>query len=148
MEHQVALRRPSLEDINIFYQNQADISACQMARFPARSESEFKAHWQRITANTENVISTIEVEGVVVGNLMSWLEDDKRLIGYWLGAQYWGKGYATEALKQFLQSFKRPLHAYVHQDNLISQRVLEKCGFMPCAQIDTEDGCELLFCLA
>ena len=148
MEQQVALRRPSSEDIEIFYQNQADATACQMARFPARSESDFKAHWQRIIQNSDNVISTIEVNGKVVGNLMSWLEGDKRLIGFWLGSQYWGKGYATKALKQFLQTFERPLHAYVHQDNLISQRVLEKCGFMPCAQVETEDGIDLLFCLA
>ena len=148
MEQQVALRRPSSEDVEVFYQNQADSLACQMARFPARSEAEFKTHWQRITNNPDNAILTVVVDGVVVGNIMSWLDDDKRLIGYWLGSQYWGKGYATQALKQFLQDFTRPLHAYVHQDNLVSQRVLEKCGFMPCAQIETEDGCDVLFCLA
>ncbi len=148
MEQQVALRRPSGKDVDIFYQNQSDITACKMARFPAREEVEFKAHWQQITANSDNDIKTIEVDGVVVGNMMSWLEGDKRLIGYWLGSTYWGKGHATQALKQFIQSFKRPLHAYVHQDNLVSQRVLEKCGFIPCTQIETEDGIELLFCLA
>ncbi|MBM7073797.1 GNAT family N-acetyltransferase [Shewanella sp. 202IG2-18] len=148
MDQQVALRRPSSEDIEVFYQNQSDTTACQMARFPARSESDFKTHWQRITQDSDNVISTIVVNGEVVGNIMSWLDGEKRLIGYWLGSQYWGKGYATKALKQFLQHFERPLHAYVHQDNLISQRVLEKVGFMPCAQMETEDGIDLMFCLA
>ena len=148
MEQKVALRRPSSEDVEVFYQNQADSIACQMARFPPRNEEEFKNHWQRITSNPDNAISSIVVNDVVVGNVMSWLDGEQRLVGYWLGSQYWGKGYATQALKQFLQDFKRPLHAYVHQDNLVSQRVLEKCGFMPCARIETEDGSDLLFCLA
>ena len=55
-------------------------------------------------------------------------------IGYWLGVKYWGKGYATEAVRAVID------HAFTDLDceavqaaarvtNPASRRVLEKCGF-------------------
>ncbi len=53
-----------------------------------------------------------------------------RLIGYWFGREYWGKGVATRALAEFLQGMtERPIHAHVAEHNGGSIRVLEKCGF-------------------
>lgn len=57
-------------------------------------------------------------------------------LGFWLGAEHWGNGYATEAVKSallYLSSVKAPKpFATVHRDNLRSIRVLEKSGFGPC----------------
>lgn len=55
-------------------------------------------------------------------------------VGYWLGEGYWGKGIATEALKQFIpycfQHFElNRLEARVFDNNPASNRVLEKNGF-------------------
>jgi len=56
-------------------------------------------------------------------------------IGYWLGRDYWGKGYATEAVRLVLSFVahnkwtKYPMFAMVSPDNAASRRVLEKCGF-------------------
>ena len=55
-------------------------------------------------------------------------------VGYFVGEQYWNRGYATEALMlvvnfaQYRHGFKR-LFAKVFDFNLASMRVLEKVGF-------------------
>lgn len=54
--------------------------------------------------------------------------------GYWLGAPYWGQGYATEAAQALIDTVfgitsVRSLKASVHPINGASRRVLEKCGF-------------------
>ena len=55
-------------------------------------------------------------------------------LGYWLGAPYWGKGYATEALHAvvdyaFTDLGHEALQAGARVTNPASRRVLEKCGF-------------------
>lgn len=55
-------------------------------------------------------------------------------IGYWLGVDYWGKGYATEAVHAlvdyaFTDLGHTALHAGARVTNPASRRVLEKCGF-------------------
>jgi len=73
---------------------------------------------------------TILIGDDVAGYILSWNQDDKRLVGYWLGRAYWGRGIATAALAALLREVtKRPLYAYVVRSNVGSIRVLEKCGF-------------------
>jgi RimJ/RimL family protein N-acetyltransferase len=55
-------------------------------------------------------------------------------IGYWLGAPYWGCGYATEAARAaidyaFGDLGHTALQAGARVSNPVSRRVLEKCGF-------------------
>jgi len=55
-------------------------------------------------------------------------------IGYWLGEDFLGKGYVTEATLRVLQYAFEQLHltqlwAGAYEENIASQRVLEKCGF-------------------
>ena len=55
-------------------------------------------------------------------------------IGYWLGTRYWGKGYATEAVRAlidhaFTDLDHQALQSCVRVTNPGSRRVLEKCGF-------------------
>ena len=58
----------------------------------------------------------------------------KRLeVGYWIGAPFWGKGYATEAARAVVDFGFRDLgmhriHAYHFMGNDASGRVLEKAG--------------------
>lgn len=103
-----------------------------MADFPARDREAFDAHWQKVLANDELVAKTIVFEGQVAGNIGSWEQDGRRLVGYWVGKEFWGKGLATQALAELIAELgTRPLHAYVAKTNLGSIRVLEKCGFVP-----------------
>lgn len=125
------LRHVVESDIEIFFAHQLDPLAVAMAAFPARDREQHFAHWARILADATVVARTIEVEGIVAGDIVGWLDSGRRLIGYWLGRDFWGRGIATAALREFVQLLvERPVHAYVALDNLGSQRVLEKAGFL------------------
>jgi RimJ/RimL family protein N-acetyltransferase len=54
-------------------------------------------------------------------------------LGYSLGRAYWGRGYATEAVRALLDDARAQgvcrLEAYSFLDNPASARVLEKAGF-------------------
>jgi RimJ/RimL family protein N-acetyltransferase len=117
-------------DVPIFFEHQRDPEATRMAAFPARDREAFTAHWQGILANDELTKKTILCDGQVAGNIGIFDRDGKRLVGYWIGREFWGKGLATRALAELLtEETLRPLYAYVATSNLGSIRVLEKCGF-------------------
>lgn len=55
-------------------------------------------------------------------------------LGYVINRKYWGKGYTTQAVKEALRTGFTDLNivrieAFVHPQNISSQRVLEKSGF-------------------
>jgi len=63
---------------------------------------------------------------------ISW-EHLRSEMGYWLGKQYWGSGYATEATKRMIRfGFEElgleRIHAHCLTTNQASARVLEKAG--------------------
>jgi RimJ/RimL family protein N-acetyltransferase len=127
----VSVIRDAVEaDIPIFFEYQRDPGAMDMAKMPARDEEAFTAHWEKILADDALTKKTVLFEGEVAGNLLVFERDGKRLVGYWIGREFWGKGLATTALRELLaQETRRPLHAYVATSNVGSMRVLEKCGF-------------------
>ena len=131
MKHQVRLRNVEPNDLPIFYEHQLDPDATRMAAFPARDRASFDAHWEKnILGNPAAITQTIFFDGDVAGNIGSWPQEDIRLVGYWIGKEYWGKGVATRALAAFLHLVTdRPLHAHVVKHNVGSIRVLEKGGF-------------------
>ena len=102
-----------------------------MASFSARDEEAFMAHWKTKILGDDTVIKkTILFRDQVAGNIVCFAQSGRRLVGYWLGVQFWGKGIATRALSEFLAQVEtRPLDAYVAKDNIGSIRVLQKCGF-------------------
>lgn len=126
----VAIHPVVESDLPILFEHQRDPEAAAIAAFPSRTKEEFDAHWAKIMADEATIIRVIEADGQVAGHLVSWEMKAGREVGYWLGREFWGKGIATEALRQFLGEVKtRPLFAHVAKHNLASQRVLEKCGF-------------------
>jgi RimJ/RimL family protein N-acetyltransferase len=82
----------------------------------------------------------IDVGGAVVGGIGYTLHDDvERIaaeIGYWLGAQYWGRGIMSAAVTGFThyvfehQPELRRLYAVPFAWNPASGRVLEKAGYV------------------
>jgi RimJ/RimL family protein N-acetyltransferase len=89
----------------------------------------FERRWSR-RADETVIARVIVVDGEVAGSISSWGDPDEREVTYWIGRSYWGKGIATGALDAFLAvDPSRPLHARVASDNVVSRRVLEKCGF-------------------
>jgi RimJ/RimL family protein N-acetyltransferase len=126
----VRLRVVREDDLTIFLAHQADPDANRMANFEARDAEAFMAHWAKILRDETVVVRTIEFEGQVAGNIVSWEHDGERDVGYWVGREHWGKGVATAALSAFLDELEtRPLHAHVATHNVGSIRVLERCGF-------------------
>jgi RimJ/RimL family protein N-acetyltransferase len=61
-------------------------------------------------------------------------DDEEPEIGYWIGEPYWGRGYATEAVRAVIDHLFSvtdldALAAGCRVTNLASRRVIEKCGF-------------------
>jgi RimJ/RimL family protein N-acetyltransferase len=126
-------------DLDAFYEHQREPEANEMAIFPARDREAFDAHWQRILADDSTITKAIVHEGEVAGNIGSWEQEGHRLVGYWIGREFWGKGVATGALAEFVeQVHERPLHAWVATTNVGSIRVLEKCGFLRVGERTTD----------
>lgn len=119
-----------------------------MAAFPARDLEAFTAHWARIRRDESVILRTVLVEGLVVGNVVSWLSDGERYVGYWVGKEHWGRGIASAALAVFVSAVTtRPLLARVAKHNIASTRVLEKCGFEITGEATDGDVDELLLAL-
>jgi RimJ/RimL family protein N-acetyltransferase len=127
----VVLRDVRDDDLPIFFEDQLDPAGVAMAGVPTRDREAFMAHWAKIRADPTMVQRTVEVDGEVAGNVVSWPSEEGRLVGYWIGRAYWGKGVATAALSALLEVLpERPLRAFVAAGNVGSIRVLEKCGFV------------------
>jgi len=134
MSDELLLRDVVDDDLPIFFEFQLDQEANTMAAFTAKdptNQEAFMAHWHRILTDKTTINQTILFQGHVAGSVSSYEDEGKPEVTYWLGRDYWGKGIATWALKEFLAHHNqtRPIYARVAKDNLGSRRVLEKCGF-------------------
>jgi len=135
MANPVQLRETLESDLFIFYEQQLDPDAIQMAAFPPRNKEAFMTHWIKILADDSVLIKTILFDGSVAGNIVCFEQLGEREVGYWLGKEFWGKGIASQALAQFLDLIEtRPLYAHVAKHNIASKRVLEKSGFKVAAE--------------
>jgi RimJ/RimL family protein N-acetyltransferase len=129
----VSLRHVETGDLPVFFAHQSDPVAHRLAAFVPRDRDSFMAHWTtKVLGNPDGVIRTILLGGRGVGNVGAWTDPEagERLLGYWVGREFWGRGVATAAVILFLESEPaRPLVAHVAAHNLGSMRVLEKAGF-------------------
>ena len=130
MTPSVRLRSVEDDDVEAFFDHQADPQAVDMAAFPARDRHQFDAHWARLRGDDTLIVRTIDADGQVAGNIGSWQENGQQFLGYWIGREFWGRGVASQALALLMDEMStRPLHAHVVKHNVGSIRVLEKCGF-------------------
>lgn len=130
----MTLRNVVANDLPAFFQHQSDPEATRMALFPAREHTAFMAHWtDKVLGNPAVSVQTILEDARVAGHVLSWSQDGLRLVGYWLGRAFWGRGLASRALAAFVSSCEhaRPLHAWVATGNVASLNVLRRCGFVP-----------------
>jgi RimJ/RimL family protein N-acetyltransferase len=87
------------------------------------------------SVNTSEFKLSIFRNSVLIGGIGLTPEDDGYWeFGYWLGFEYWGKGYATEACNGLLNYAKtntsyKNFKANVYKGNTASSKVLEKVGF-------------------
>jgi RimJ/RimL family protein N-acetyltransferase len=127
----VRLRDVRESDLEVFFFHQCEPEAVAMAVSPPRTHDAFRRHWvEKVLADPQVRAQTITYGNDVCGNVVSFPRDGLRLVGYWIGKAYWGRGIASAALATFIRDeAERPLHALVATSNLGSIRVLEKCGF-------------------
>jgi RimJ/RimL family protein N-acetyltransferase len=132
--NKVELREVIDSDLPIFYEQQMDPEARDMAAFGSPNSGDrqfYMQRWEKISGDPNSVARTVLFDGQVAGNILSFVWEGERAVGYWIGKEYWGKGVATAALRAFLNVVtERPLIAMAARDNLGSLRVLEKCGFV------------------
>lgn len=131
--YSISLRPVLLDDLPTFFEHQRDPEGVRMAAFTAKDPEDraaFDAHWRWILNNEDILARAILVDGALAGTVSSYGPAHKKEITYWLGREYWGRGIATAALREFLkEQTTRPLYARAAKDNVGSLRVLEKCGF-------------------
>jgi len=140
------LRPATHADTPVLFAFQADPVASEMAAFPSRDRAAFEAHQRRILADPTVLLYAIVVGGKVVGSVVSWDAEGEHEVGYWLGRDFWGSGFATAAVRAFLEiDGRRPLFAYVAVHNEASQRVLRKAGFVEVRRRHADDVHQVVF---
>jgi RimJ/RimL family protein N-acetyltransferase len=128
---EVALRETIDADLGTLFEFQADPEASAMAAFPSRDLGAFHEHQAKTKADPSMITRTIVAGGGIVGSIGSWEVEGGRDVGFLISRDHWRNGYATAALRAFLDiDLHRPLHAHVADHNVGSRRVLEKCGFV------------------
>jgi len=122
------------DDLNYFFQFQLDQEAIHLAAFTAKDSDNKEAYIEKysrfLTDPTINM-KTIRLNGEIVGSISKFMMFGEAGITYWIDRKYWGKGIGAGALKMFLETeTTRPIYGRVAFDNIGSQRVPEKCGFI------------------
>lgn len=127
----VRLRDVENSDLVTLFEHQRDPEASRMALVPSRDRDAFMAHWAKILADPTVLPRAILLGDQLAGNVVGFDRDGRRMLGYWIGREFWGRGVASAAVAQFLAIEKaRPLHAWVALSNAGSIRVVQKCGFV------------------
>jgi RimJ/RimL family protein N-acetyltransferase len=127
------LREIVESDLLAIFEHESDAEACRMAAYPLRDRETFLSHWrEKILRDPSTKKRAICIGEEVVGSIVSWAENERRFVGYWIGKAYWGRGIAALALRKFTLEIEktRPLFASVATINKRSYRVLEKCSFI------------------
>ncbi|ROH88871.1 N-acetyltransferase [Chryseobacterium cucumeris] len=141
IQHDIKLRPTVVEDLETLFQFQLDDEANHLAAFTSKDSTNKEAYIAKFTKLlTDPTINnqTIIAGTVIVGSIAKFIMEDDVEITYWIDKNFWGKGIATTALKDFLTiETTRPIFGRVAFDNLGSQKVLEKCGFI---KIGTDKG--------
>ncbi|WP_020580115.1 GNAT family N-acetyltransferase [Actinopolymorpha alba] len=130
----VQLREVRESDLPVFFEHHRDPEATQMAAFTVvRDNAASLAHWRRILDDPTTTIRTVTVGGEIAGSVSCYVDEEFAgpEVTYWIGREFWGRGIATAALREFLRYVTtRPLYARAAKDNTGSLRVLDRCGFV------------------
>ena len=124
-------------DLLISYLNISEVTKYITGSIPLPYTKSDAQWWIENSAKTEH-IKAIEFNGTFVGCISAKIGEYEynrsAELGYWVGREYWNKGIATEAVKEFTNMlFKTTnivrLFVSVVSSNGASIRVLEKNGY-------------------
>lgn len=137
----IALRDYEAGDVDRLVElaNNENVSRYLVYTFPYPYTKEDAKYWIEKGAHENGAVTkVIQFERTFVGSIgitprTGW-RSHLAEIGYWLGERFWGRGIATEALRQmteraFSKSWLDKLFAPVLAPNAASMRVLEKNGY-------------------
>ncbi len=138
---QIKLRQTEKSDLEFLFQFQLNEEAIYLAAFTPKDPADKEAYFEKFTKHLNDPTinnQTILVDENIVGSVAKFEIKGDAEITYWIDRNFWGKGIATTALKKFLTiENTRPILGRTAFDNLGSQKVLEKCGFV---KIGTDKG--------
>jgi len=126
----IRLRPVEAADLPTLYRHQHDPDANRMAVANPRDAEAFHAHWATVLADPTAISKAILADDVLVGRIGCFKTDGLDAVGYWIGREFWGRGFAKRAIALLLEDVPiRPLHARAAKSNVASIRVLQRCGF-------------------
>lgn len=131
------LRKPTLADVKAIARLANDRQvALNTRRLPHPYRQDDAAQYIKALADAgHDTAFLIELDFQPIGMVaVDWRDDQVPELGYWLGVDYWGRGFATEAARAvidfvFEEYNIAQLTAGARVTNPASRNVLEKCGF-------------------
>jgi RimJ/RimL family protein N-acetyltransferase len=131
------LRRPTLADVKAIARLANDRRIAENARrLPHPYSPDHAVEFVRGIANHKRETAfLIEHNHTPIGMVgVDWLEPEAPELGYWLGVEHWGQGFATEAARAVIDfTFEEfdveQLMSGARVANPSSRNILEKCGF-------------------
>ena len=140
-KRELFLRKTKISDLEHLFVLQLDKDANYLAAFTAKDPTDKTAYLEKYTKllNDPTINNqTIIVDNLIAGSIAKFEMEGEAEVTYWIDKKFWGQGVATKALESFLIIEKaRPIFGRVAFDNVGSQKVLEKCGFV---KIGTDRG--------
>ena len=133
----LALRRPTLADVKAISRLADDRRIAENTRrLPHPYLQDHAVEFVRGIAQDEReTVFLIENNHTPIGMVgVDWREPETPELGYWLGVEYWGQGFATEAARAVIDfTFEEfdveQLISGARVANPASRNILEKCGF-------------------
>jgi RimJ/RimL family protein N-acetyltransferase len=132
----LVLRQPTLADVKAIAAVVADKRvSINLRRVPHPYTVDDATTFVTTVATTTDTVFLIERERTVIGLVgVNWEDENAPELGYCLGVDHWGKGYATEAARAVIDyAFEEfaieRLISNARVLNPASRHVLEKCGF-------------------
>jgi len=133
----LVLRRPTLADVKAIARLANDRRIAENTRrLPHPYSQDHAVDFVRAIANDKpETVFLIEHHHVPIGMAgIDWREPATPELGYWLGVEYWGRGFGTEAVRAVIdfifEAFDvEQLISGARVANPASRNILEKCGF-------------------
>lgn len=131
---EIILRPTTVTDLEKLFVIQLNEEANHIAAFTSKDATDKAAYLQKFTGllNDPTINNqTITVNNIIIGSIAKFEMRGHAEITYWIDKPFWNKGVATAALRKFLViENTRPIFASAAFDNIGSQKVLEKAGFI------------------
>jgi RimJ/RimL family protein N-acetyltransferase len=133
----LALRKPTLADVKAIALLANDRRIAEMTRrlpFPYQQDHAVD-FVNSLSETASDSVFLIELDRRPIGMVgIDWREVDSPELGYWLGVDHWGQGFATEAARAAIDyAFDEfdidHLISGARVANPSSRNILEKCGF-------------------